>query len=84
LKWIKWVQSVVGELRWLERCTRPDIAYVLWEASRCVSNPSEEVVIVLTYCAGYLRNTRTFGKVIDVTGYLPADFKITGYARRTT
>jgi hypothetical protein len=77
---IKWVQAVVGELRWLERCTRPDIAYVLWEASRCVSNPSEEVVTVLKHCAGYLRNTRTFGKVIDVTGYLPSDFKLTGYA----
>jgi hypothetical protein len=61
-------QKVIGAVRWLERNTRPDLAFVLHECAKYMSNPSAAVMEQLDQVLGYLKFTRTHGLVYDARG----------------
>ena len=73
-------RSVVGKLNYLEKCTRPDIAYAVHQCARFCEDPKEEHAKAIEFLVKYLAGTRDKGielhpkgiPVIDV--YADADF----------
>jgi Reverse transcriptase (RNA-dependent DNA polymerase) len=50
-------RSVVGKLSYLEKCTRPDIAYAVHQCARFASNPKEEHTKAIKLIGRYLLGT---------------------------
>jgi hypothetical protein len=48
-------RGIVGKLNYLEKCTRPDIAYAVHQCARFVLNPKEEHVQAVKLIGRYLK-----------------------------
>ena len=58
-------QKVIGKLNFLEKSTRPDIAYAVHQCARFCSNPKESHVEALKYLGRYLKGTNNRGIILD-------------------
>ena len=73
-------RSVVGKLNFLEKSTRPDIAYAVHQCARFASNPRKSHGDAIVHLAKYLRNTREKGLTLSPSDkhglevYIDADF----------
>ena len=73
-------RSVIGKLNFLEKSTRPDIAYAVHQCARFTSNPRESHGKAVEYIAKYLASTRDEGIILDpdpnksIETYADADF----------
>jgi hypothetical protein len=73
-------RSVIGKLNYLERGTRPDIAYIVHQCARFTANPKEEHGAALKWLGRYLKGTRDKGMILnpcndrDLEVYVDADF----------
>ena len=73
-------RSVVGKLNFLEKSTRPDIAYAVHQCARFASNPRKSHGDAIIHLAKYLRNTREKGLILSPSAkhglevYADADF----------
>ena len=73
-------RSIIGKLNYLEKCTRPDIAYAVHQCARFCEDPKEEHAKAVEYLVKYLAGTKDKGiflhpkdaPIIDV--YADADF----------
>ena len=73
-------RSIIGKLNYLEKCTRPDIAYAVHQCARFCEDPKEEHAKAVEFLVRYLAGTKDKGiilhpknvPVIDV--YADADF----------
>jgi hypothetical protein len=54
-------RSVIGKLNYLEKCTRPDIAYAVHQCARFSADPKEEHTKAVKLIARYLQGTRDKG-----------------------
>ena len=62
----KWhYRSVIGKLNFLEKSTRPEIAYAAHQAARFCSNPKRSHAIAVKYLARYLQGTQDEGLILD-------------------
>ena len=57
-------RSVVGKLNFLEKSTRPDIAYVVHQCARFCSNPKKSHGDTVVHLVKYLRHTKTNGLLL--------------------
>ena len=73
-------RSVIGKLNFLEKSTRPDIAYATHQCARFSADPRRPHGDAVMYLAKYLRATREQGLILDPTSsksletYADADF----------
>ena len=73
-------RSVVGKLNFLEKSTRPDIAYAVHQCARFASNPRKSHGDAIIHLAKYLRNTQEKGLILSPSAkhglevYADADF----------
>jgi Reverse transcriptase (RNA-dependent DNA polymerase) len=72
-------RSVIGKLNYLEKSTRPDIAYAVHQCARFSSNPRYEHGKAIKHIGRYLLSTRDKGIICDPTRdtvhcYADADF----------
>ena len=73
-------RSVIGKLNYLEKCTRPDIAYASHQCARFTEHPKVEHAKAVRWLARYLKGTRNKGIILrpDETKhlhmYVDADF----------
>lgn len=72
-------RSVIGKLNYLEKCTRPDIAYAVHQAARFSENPKVEHSAAVKHIGRYLLATADKGLVCNPNGdsfqcYADADF----------
>jgi len=58
-------RSVVGKLNYLEKCTRPEIAYAVHQCARFSSNPKQSHADAVEHIGLYLLGTRDRGMIID-------------------
>lgn len=58
-------RSVVGKLNYLEKGTRPDIAYATHECARFSSDPKEEHGEAIKHIVRYLMETSDKGIILD-------------------
>lgn len=58
-------RKVIGKLNFLEKCTRPDIAYAVHQCARFCEDPRESHVEALMYLGRYLKGTRNQGIILD-------------------
>ena len=58
-------RSVVGKLNFLEKCTRPDIAYTVHQCACFCSNPRKSNEDALIHLAKYICNTRDKGLMMS-------------------
>jgi hypothetical protein len=80
MKSISWLLAVAGAVRWLERLTRPDLAYALHEISKFVTNPGPRVIQVAQELLLYIQHTREYGLVFDVSDLkMDTGFPLGGY-----
>jgi Reverse transcriptase (RNA-dependent DNA polymerase)/GAG-pre-integrase domain len=76
----KWhYRSVIGKLNYLEKSTRPDIAYAVHQCARFASDPREEHTKAVKVIGRYLMGTSDKGIICtptheSVTCYCDADF----------
>lgn len=56
--------SVIGKLNYLERGTRPDIAYIVHQCARFAVNPKKEHALALTWLGRYLKGMRDKGMIL--------------------
>ena len=81
-------RSIVGKLNFLEKGSRPDIAYAVHQCARFSEDPKKEHCDALIQICTYLRDTRTQGIILDpdpaksLEVYVDADF--CGNWNRTT
>jgi hypothetical protein len=54
-------RSVIGKWNYLEKCTRPDIAYAAHQCARCAANPKKENTQAVKLIGRYLLGTRDKG-----------------------
>jgi Reverse transcriptase (RNA-dependent DNA polymerase) len=54
-------RSVIGKMSYLEKCTRPDIAYAVHQCARFASNPKQEHTKAVKLIGRYLLGTRDQG-----------------------
>lgn len=72
--------SIIGKLNYLERATRPDIAYATHQCARFSKNPKIQHGKAVRYLARYLQGTRDKGLILkpddsgDLTMHVDADF----------
>ena len=72
--------SVIGKLNYLERGTRPDIAYAVHQCARFSTNPKKEHGDAIRHLVKYLKGTKDKGLILrpnDSLGlevYVDADF----------
>ena len=59
-------REMIGELRWIERCTRPDLATALSELGKVQLNPGQVHMDRLRHLLEYLSTTRDFGITFGV------------------
>ena len=73
-------RSIIGKLNYLEKCTRPDIAYATHQCARYTENPKMEHAKAVRWLARYLKATRNKGIImrpdenIKLDMYVDADF----------
>ena len=73
-------RSVIGKLNFLEKSTRPDIAYITHQCARCSVDPRKEHGEAIRWLARYLKGTRSKGIVLrpmkgkELDVYVDADF----------
>ena len=72
-------RELCGALRWIEQCTRPDIAAALGELSKVQINPGEVHVARLDHLMRYVHTTRHKGLVFGGRKKRTADSVIVGY-----
>ena len=58
-------RSVVGKLNYLEKTSRPEIAYAVHQCARYSSNPRRSHTQAVIYLAKYLKGTRDCGMVLN-------------------
>jgi hypothetical protein len=58
----KWnYRSIIGKLNYLEKSTRPDIAYAVHKCARFAANPKKEHAIAVKHIGRYLLSTKDKG-----------------------
>jgi hypothetical protein len=57
-------RSVIGKLNYLEKGSRPDIAYIVHQCARFTSNPKKEHGEALKWLARYLKGTKDKGMIL--------------------
>ena len=57
-------RSVVGKLNYLEKCTRPDIAFAVHQCARFASDPKESHAIAIERVGNYLLSNKDKGIII--------------------
>jgi hypothetical protein len=73
-------RSVIGKLNFLEKSTRPDIAYAVHQCARFMSNPKESHGHAIKHLGRYLLGTRDKGLLLNPDNdksfecYVDADF----------
>jgi len=73
-------RSVIGKLNYLERGSRPDIAYIVHQCARFTADPRVEHGAALKWLGRYLKGTRDKGLILkpksdrDLEVYVDADF----------
>jgi len=72
-------RRVIGKLNYLEKSTRPDIAYAVHQCARFCSDPKQEHGQAVKWIGRYLSTTRDQGLILKPTGssfdvYVDADF----------
>ena len=73
-------RSVIGKLNYLERGSRPDIAYIVHQCARFASNPKVEHGNAIKWLGRYLKGSRDKGTIIkpdlkkDFEVYVDADY----------
>jgi Reverse transcriptase (RNA-dependent DNA polymerase) len=72
-------RSVIGKLNYLEKCTRPDLAYAVHQCARFAANPKEEHSKAVKMIGRYLLGTADKGMICTPTkesfhAYCDADF----------
>ena len=73
-------RSVIGKLNFLEKSTRPDIAFAVHQCARYSSNPKESHSAAVRYIVRYLMATRDKGLILRPNDhsfdcYVDADFQ---------
>ena len=73
-------RSVIGKLNFLEKSTRPDIAFAVHQCARYSSNPKESHSAAVRYIVRYLMATRDKGLILKPNDhsfdcYVDADFQ---------
>ena len=73
-------RSVIGKLNFLEKSTRPDIAFAVHQCARYSSNPKESHSAAVRYIVRYLMATREKGLILKPNDhsfdcYVDADFQ---------
>ena len=58
-------RRVIGKLNYLEKSTRPDIAYAVHQCARFCEEPKAEHIKAVEHLAKYLRETRNQGIILD-------------------
>ena len=58
-------QSVIGKLNYLEKSTRPDIAYAAHQCARFTEDPRNKYAQSVRWLAKYLKGTRDKGLIIN-------------------
>ncbi len=58
-------QSVIGKLNFLEKSTRPDIAYAVHQCARFSANPRKSHAHAVKHIGRYLAGTRDKGIILD-------------------
>ena len=58
-------RKVIGKLNFLEKSTRPDIAYAVHQCARFCADPKQSHVDALIYLGRYLKGTKDMGIIID-------------------
>jgi hypothetical protein len=62
----KWdYRSVIGKLNFLEKSTRPEIAYAVHQCARFSSNPKKSHANAIKYLCRYLAATKTKGLILQ-------------------
>ena len=73
-------RSIIGKLNFLEKSTRPDIAFITHQYARYTSDPRKEHGAAIRWLARYLKGTRDKGLILDprrdkeLEVYVDADF----------
>ena len=73
-------RSIIGKLNFLEKSTRPDIAFITHQCARYTSDPRKEHGAAIRWLARYLKGTRNKGIVMNPKSdkglevYVDADF----------
>ena len=73
-------RSVIGKLNYLEKCTRPDIAYITHQCARYTANPKKEHADAVRWLGRYLKGNRNKGLILSpnksrtLKVYVDADF----------
>ena len=72
-------RRVIGKLNYLEKSTRPDIAYAVHQSARFSSDPKEEHGQAVKWIGRYLYKTKDKGLILKPSGssfdvYVDADF----------
>lgn len=60
-------RRVIGKLNYLEKSSRPDIAYAVHQCARFCADPKEEHVKAVIHLAKYLKGTRNQGMILNPT-----------------
>jgi hypothetical protein len=74
-------RSVIGKLNFLEKSTRPDIAFAVHQCARYSSNPKQSHSAAVRYIVRYLMVTRNKGLILNSKAshsfdcYVDADFQ---------
>ena len=58
-------RKVIGKLNFLEKSTRPDIAYAVHQCARFCLDPKQSHIDAVMYLGRYLKGTRNLGIIID-------------------
>ena len=72
-------RSVIGKLLYLEKSTRPDLAYAVHQCARFAANPRQDHAKAVKWIGRYLLHTRDKGMILHPTVqsfdcYVDADF----------
>ena len=73
-------RSIIGKLNYLEKGSRPDIAYITHQCARFTTCPKEEHAQAIRWLARYLKGTRKKGTILrpdkskGLEVYVDADF----------
>jgi hypothetical protein len=62
-KWV-YTRRIIGKLNFLEKSTRPDIAYAVHQCARFANNPRESHANVVKYLCRYLLGTKNEGPIL--------------------
>ena len=73
-------RSIIGKLNFLEKSTRPDIAFITHQCARYTTDPRKEHGAAIRWLARYLKGTRNKGLILsprhdkDLEVFVDADF----------